>query len=525
MRFFNTAGPCDPRFHYMLPAAERLPEGPELVAEGAYFVVHAPRQTGKSTTLRALAKELTAQGQYAVLHFSCETGEVAGDDYAEAQRAVLESMRRWAAVDLPSDLQPPAPWPAAGETQLLAAGLHAWARACPRPLVLFFDEIDALRGKSLITVLRQLRDIYAMRPDAAPWSVALCGLRDVRDYRAAAGGDPERAGTSSPFNIKTESLRLGDFTPEEVAALYSQRTVETGQAFEDEAVARAFALTRGQPWLVNALAREITKRMRIAPPAPITAAHVEQAKERLILARATHIDSLVARLGEPRVRRIIEPLMAGTLVSSVTYDEDASYVRDLGLIASGRTVEIANPIYREVIARVLAAAVEGDIQVATPRFVLPDGRLDMDALLHAFADFWREHGEILTGQLIYHEVAPQLVLMAFLQRVVNGGGFIDREYGVGRGRIDLLVRWPYADPAGQQQWQREALELKVWRDKKLDPQGEGLAQLDAYLERLGLDRGTVVIFDRRTDAVPLAERIAFAQAQTPAGRAAQILRA
>ena len=525
MRFFNTAGPCDPRFHYMLPAAERLPEGPELVAEGAYFVVHAPRQTGKSTTLRALAKELTAQGQYAVLHFSCETGEVAGDDYAEAQRAVLGAIREWAEDELPPALQPPAPWPEATKTQLLSAGLRAWARACPRPLVLLFDEIDALRGKSLIAVLRQLRAGYQRRPQSAPWSVVLCGLRDVRDYKAAAGGDPERAGTSSPFNVKTESLRLGDFTQEEVAALYAQHTAETGQPFEDQAVARAFELTRGQPWLVNALARAITREMRIAPPAPITIAHVEQAKERLILARATHLDSLVARLGEPRVRRIIEPLMAGTLEGGDSYDDDFAYVRDLGLVAPEPPTRPANPIYREVMARTLATGIEKRVVQEPGRFVQPDGRLDMDALLHAFADFWREHGEILTGQLIYHEVAPQLVLMAFLQRVVNGGGFIDREYGVGRGRIDLLVRWPYADTAGQQQWQREALELKVWRDKKPDPQDEGLAQLDAYLERLGLDRGIVVIFDRRTDAVPLAERIAFAQAQTPAGRTAELLRA
>jgi hypothetical protein len=375
-------------------------------------------------------------------------------------------------------------------------------------------------------VLRQLRDGYALRPDAAPWSVVLCGLRDVRDYKAASGGDPGRLGTSSPFNIKVESLRLGDFTQDEVAALYAQHTEETGQPFAEEAVPRAFALTRGQPWLVNALAREITENMNVPPPEPITATHVDQAKERLILARATHLDALVARLHEPRVHRILEPLLAGTLAGGDSYDDDFAYVRDLGLIAPEPPTRPANPIYREVMARTLATGIEKRVVHEPGRFVQPDGRLDMDALLHAFADFWREHGEVLTGQLAYHEVAPQLVLMAFLQRVVNGGGFIDREYGVGRGRIDLLVRWPCTtDTAGQPQWQREALELKVWRDKKPDPLDQGLAQLDAYLDPLGLDRGTLVLFDRRTDAPPLAERIAFAQAHTPAGRPARILRA
>jgi hypothetical protein len=533
MRFFNTAGPCVEAWHYMVPAAERLPDAPLLVERGMYFGVHAPRQTGKTTTLMALARQLTAAGKYAALHFSCEAGEVPADDYVEAQRAVLASMRLSARAMLPVELQPPALWPEDSESQLLATALSAWSQACPRPLVLFFDEIDALRGKGLQTVLRQLRAGYSMRPFHAPWSVALCGLRDVRDYKAASGGDPERLGTSSPFNIKVESMRLANFDERQVAALYAQHTAETGQPVTGEAVARALTLTAGQPWLVNALAHEIVDRMHIAPPEPITAEHVDRAKERLILARATHLDSLVARLVEDRVRRIIEPLLAGTFEGDETYDDDFLYVRDLGLIAPDPPTRPANPIYREVMVRTLAAGIERRVVHERSQFVRPDGRLDMDRLLHAFAEFWRENGEVLAGQLTYHEVAPQLVLMAFLQRVVNGGGFIDREYGVGRRRIDLLVRWPYTDEHGQQQWQREALELKVWRDKKPDPLDEGLRQLDEYLATLDLDHGVLVIFDRRDrrrdargrsdDAPPIMT--AFEQARTAHDRAVNVLRA
>jgi hypothetical protein len=189
MRCFNTAGPCEPRFHYMLPAAERLPEAPRLVAQGACFVVHAPRQTGKTTTLRALAQALTAQGRYAALHVTCEIGEIGEDDYQAVQRTLLRTIQREATAMLPAELQP---------------------------------------------------------------------------------------------------------------------------------------LSGGQPWLVNALAREIIDEMGIAPPTPLTAAHIEEAKEHLILARATHLDSLVARLGEDRVRRIIEPLLAGeSPAGGVTYASTA----------------------------------------------------------------------------------------------------------------------------------------------------------------------------------------------------------
>jgi hypothetical protein len=136
-----------------------------------------------------------------------------------------------------------------------------------------------------------------------------------------------------------KSLRIANFSRDEVAALYGQHTADTGQEFLPEAVDRAFALTQGQPWLVNSLAYEIINEMRVEPPTPITVEHVEAAKERLILARATHLYSLSARLHEPRVRRVIEPLLAGTYPGSdPDFDEDVQYVQDLGLIAPGSTL-------------------------------------------------------------------------------------------------------------------------------------------------------------------------------------------
>ena len=521
MRFFNITGSCDPAYHYMIPAERRLPDLEALITKRAYFVVHAPRQTGKTTTLRALARTLTAEGRYAALHASCETGEPAQDDFRRAQEAVLNDIGRNAA-DLPAELRPPSPWPTAPDTSLLSAGLEAWCQVCPRPVVLFLDEIDALRGESLRSVLRQLRAAYPSRPRRAPWSVVLCGLRDVRDYKAASGGDPSRLGTSSPFNIKTKSVRLGDFTPDEVRALYHQHQDETGQPFTSEALERAIEMTQGQPWLTNALANEVIEEMGVKPPTPITRESIDEAKERLILARATHLDSLVARLHETRVHKVIEPLIDGAVLAADAYDDNFSYVRDLGLIAPGNPVRVANPIYREIIVRVLGASFEASIETDPRSFVGADGRLDLERLLQEFASFWREHGDVLTAGLSYHEVAPQLVVMAYLQRVVNGGGQIEREYGVGRGRIDLLVRWPYRAPSGERLVQREAIELKVWRPGRPDPIAQGLIQLDAYLGRLGLDSGWLVIFDRRADAAPIEERTRFEVACT--GRAVRVLR-
>jgi AAA ATPase-like protein len=515
----------------MLPTEPRLPDVRRLVERGQYFVLHAPRQTGKTTTLAELATTLTAGGRFAAVRFSCETGEVAEDDFVQAQQDVLQAIRD-AAQDssLPPECHPPEPWPDSSPGQMLRAALRAWAAQSPRPLVLFFDEIDALRGRSLISVLRQLRDGATATSTPFPHSVALCGLRDVRDYKVAAGGDPTRLGTSSPFNIKAESFRLSDFTFAQVAELYTQHSEATGQRFTAPAVQRAFEASQGQPWLVNALAAEVIDEMKVPLSEEISDEHMDEAVERLIVDRATHLDSLVARLYEPRVRRIMEPLIAGTdpdpgYQGGISYDDDVAYVRDLGLITNTPPLHVANPIYQEVVLRVLAQRTEDRIEAEPRSFVTPDGRLDFLRLLTEFAAFWKQHGEILTARQTYHEAACQLVFLGFLHRVVNGGGRIDREYGLGRGRIDLMLHWPHRHPDGTRAWQWEAIELKVHHPGARDPVPEGLAQLDGYLDRAGLDTGTLIVFDRRPTAPPITERTTITKADSPAGRVITLLRA
>ncbi|MFC4013516.1 hypothetical protein ACFOY2_40250 [Nonomuraea purpurea] len=523
---FNTAGPCDPQRHYMLPPTPRIPQARALIEMDRYFVLHAPRQTGKTTALDTLASELTAEGEIAALMFSCEEAKAAGDDVAWAESILLDSIREVAARSgWPDELLPPDPWPQSSPGSRFRMALREWCRRCPRRVVLFFDEIDGLQGDSMISILSQLRTGHNARPGGHPFpaSVVLCGLRDVRDYKVASGGAPDGSNPISPFNIITESLRLGDFTADQIAELYGQHTQATGQEFAKDAVDRVFELTQGQPWLVNALAHEIVFKMGVT--GAITAGQVEDAKERLIRARAMHLDALAARLHEPRVKRVMEPVVAGSLPDiDPAFSDDLSYVRDLGLIKQKPPLEVANPIYREVILRVLGDPSEQYVQADPRSFVLPDGRFDMERLLEEFVVFWREHGEVLIQQEGYHEAACQIILMAFLHRLVNGGGYLDREYAAGTKRLDVLVRWPHTGPEGERLMQREAMELKVWRTNRNDPLPDGLVQLDRYLDRLTLPTGVLVIFDRRPEAPPWKERGGFDQATTPSGRQVTVLR-
>jgi hypothetical protein len=168
-------------------------------------------------------------------------------------------------------------------------------------------------------------------------------------------------------------------------------------------------------------------------------------------------------------------------------------VLDLGLVSkiNGGQMQIANPIYREVIPRVLASSVYDSLTQDRRWYLLPDGRLEMIKLLSAFQQFFREHAESWVERFDYKEAGPQLLLQAFLHRVVNGGGRIEREYGLGRGRTDLFVFWPYAGGV-----QRIVLELKVLRHSLDKTIADGLAQTYEYGERCKADELHFVLFDR-----------------------------
>jgi AAA domain len=512
-RWFNTAGPCQAENHYMLPPLTRLPQVQRLIAQQSYFVIHAPRQIGKTTAILSLAEQLNASGQYVSAVLSVEIGAPFGDDIGAAELAILATWHD--TLDcLPPELQPPA-WDDAPPGQRIRHALQKWSQACPLPLVIFIDEVDALRNQALISLLRQLRDGYGRRPKRFPSSLSLIGLRDVRDYKVASGGS-DRLHTASPFNIKVESLTLRNFNESEVAELYQQHTTDTGQIFEPEAIQLAFDLTQGQPWLVNALARQLIEEIAPEPEITITPAMVTEAKEILIRRQDTHLDSLAERLREDRVKEIIEPILAGQELPQ-TSNEDRQYLVDLGLLRrdpAGGLV-IANPIYREVLPRVLAQGSQDSLPIISPTWLTTAGELDTDRLLHAFMDFWLQHGEALLKSAAYPEIAPHLVLMAFLHRVINGGGTLEREYAIGRDRMDLCLRYGSVILG---------IELKVWRTRQADPLTKGLEQLEGYLDRLKQSSGWLIIFDKRANALPLEERLETSLAQTANGQQVTVIR-
>ena len=380
--------------HYMLPPAERL-VGAQLhryIGDKLYWVLHAPRQTGKTTFLRSWAKEINA-GNNAV---ACYTTMEACQGIADVSSAMKTMHKAICESAIASNLPVPE-LPLDNPELLLYKSMRKWAELiAPKPLVVLIDEVDVLEGDALISFLRQLRSGFAEREIGKfPVSIALVGMRDLKDYiTTSKGGVPVNPG--SPFNIKEDSATISNFNRENTEHLFAQRTEETGQKITNEALDYVWDQSRGQPWIVNSLFKRAT--MRILDDndfSTITLEHIKEAREQMVIARETHLDALAYRMENPKIRKIMESLMIGKTDPLLSESDDFRLCLDLGLVTREKgTPSVANPIYREILARQLTTGPQDAMPEPEWQWEKCDGSLDMDALLKEFQKFWRRNSEI-----------------------------------------------------------------------------------------------------------------------------------
>jgi hypothetical protein len=475
----------------MIPAIERLQGVEPLIDSKQYFVIHAARQSGKTTFLKDLTQRLNKEGKYYCLLCSLEALQGVIDPVTGIPQIVKKLRDVFSLTNIPHSNTFAKNADFSSFTNVLFKELSSFSAKLDKPLVILFDEADCLSEGTMITFLRQLRDGHNGRPET-PFvhSIALVGLRNIRDYKVHLRPDSESLGTASPFNIVTEALTIENFSREQIKELYNQHTVESGQIFEDDAVELVWQQTQGQPWLVNAIAREvIVKMLEDDYTKPVTAPLVSKAINTIILRRDVHIDSLFDKLKEKRVMRIIEPMILGGDVD--TRSADYLYVKDLGLIKEeNHRITPANPIYAEVIIRELNGSLQDTLIRREPTLVMPryykNDKIDMDYLMRDFQQFWRQNSGIWEEKFEYKEAAPHLILMAFLQRVVNGGGNIIREMAIDTDRLDLYVN--YMD-------KKYPIELKIlYSPASIE---KGIEQLSGYMDTLGVKDGWLCMFNRK----------------------------
>jgi len=491
LRFFNTTGPCNPDDHYMLPPEDRL-VGAQLhryINHKLYWVLHAPRQTGKTTFLQSWMRKINASGQAIACYVSVEDCQKI-PEWENGMKVIYKSIcdyAFWGGVPIPLVEDE-------GPEGLLRRTLKKWAElVAPKPLIVLFDEVDVLEGDAMISFLRQLRGGFASRGIGIfPVSVALVGMRDLKDY-ITASKESVTPNPGSPFNIKEDSAVMSCFTREDIEHLFAQRTAENGQQITQEALDYVYEQSKGQPWIVNSLFKRATLRILNQDSVnSVEFEHIKEAREQMILARETHLDALAIRLKDPGIRTVIQAILTGDSDPGLAESEAFRICIDLGLVAidDGAPV-IANPIYREVIARHLTYSQQLAIPKPEWEWERADQSLDMDRMLREFQSFWRLHADLWEPKSDYTEAFPHLLLMAFLQRVLNGGGHIDREYAAGRGRMDLTIEYKGT---------RYIIEIKLLRSYQT-PEAvlqQGLKQIRTYRDKINpATPAYLIIFDRR----------------------------
>jgi len=489
LHFFNTTGPCNPEEHYMLSPEERL-VGSQLsryIKNKLYWVLHAPRQTGKTTFLQTWMREINSGGEQVACYVTVERCQGVADP-KDAIPSICNAIKESAEVygfPVPNTTDDP--------LSALSYMLKDWAELiAPKPLIVLFDEVDVLVGDTMISFLRQLRGGFASRGIGKfPVSIALVGMRDLKDY-ITESKDGVAPNPGSPFNIKEDSAQLTNFSENDVTRLFTKRTEETGQLITPKALKYVFEQSGGQPWIVNSLFKRATLRILDEESTEtVTIEHVREAREQMVVARETHLDALAYRLKDERVRLVMEGLLAGSDNSAMYDDEAIRLCGDLGLITMEDGLKISNPIYREVISRELTFVPQITMSIPERRWVNDDGTLDMDALMREFQKFWRRHSQIWESRSNYTEAFPHLLLMAFLQRVTNGGGYIEREYAAGRGRMDMALYYCKI-------WYIVEIKLIHDYDTPETVREEGLEQIVRYRDHIDPSaQSYLVIFDRR----------------------------
>jgi len=506
-KLFNIGGPCNPADHYMLPAAERLPEVMQLVNNKQYFVLHAPRQCGKTTGFLSLMQAINAKGDMVALYLTVEAAQ-AFTDPDDVLPKIAHLICNWAVDICPTFMNCTVKELEEGISDsnpisCIQSTFKYLAQKAGKPMVVFIDEIDCLSEGTLISFLRQLRSGKIATSSGMPFpiSVSLIGLRNIRDYKMRVRPESQSTGEASPFNVITKAMTIGMFTKEDLVTLYAQHTAETGQKFEQEAIDLAWDYSRGQPYLVNALARWCVEEIHKSDYSlPITGADMAEAKENIIRERGTHLDSLMEKCKDQRVRPVIEQVMLGGEISHDEYRDNIDYALDLGIVVmDGKVLKPANPIYQETIGRYLSRGKQDDIEVKiqeTPW--VKDNGLDMEGLLKAFQQFWRENAREGAVPFQYREAYPHLVLQAFLQRVINGGGQIDREMALGSERLDLGVHFRGAVYAIE-------VKKKSYYDKSHE---KAYRQVESYMDKLGVAEGWLVVADSDLSK-PWDDKIAY----------------
>jgi len=464
-REFNIAGSIIPEEHYFVDLAPTLKKLMTLVEKRKYFVINRPRQFGKTPVLISFA------------HFVQRPNITEAEFYSEISQFISDELN--------------------DDSTVRAAGMSRrdffdWLRQIcrSRKLVLLIDEIDAAPENAVIGFLASLREMYLQRNrKPAPLAVALAGVHDIKNLKAKYRDETQAIGSASPFNIAVD-YELPPFSLKNIRQYYRQHTEVTGQEFADEVINRVYEVTNGHPWLVSMLAKLLVEKIAPKRKQRIRLDHAERAIRELLAARNPNFASLFKNARHPNLFPIVLDLLEGKRRRYSIQNDDIDLGVKYGIFATkDRQLILANPIYAQALYENFEKELEEfDVSglVAANRVQDTKGHLDFRRMLDKFQAFMKAKGATVGKHRSFREATGQLLLLSYLDLLVNGKGWTFKEPQSGEGRIDVVCCY------GRQ---KEVVELKLWCGPRR--YADGLAQLTRYLDREGLDHGYLFVFDRR----------------------------
>ncbi|MDR1039520.1 MAG: hypothetical protein LBR80_05010 [Deltaproteobacteria bacterium] len=485
-RSFAACGPADPSLHFVVPADRRLPDVLAALEEGTVYAVAPRRMSGRTTHLMSMASALNRRGRILALHVPLEA--TAGAEDHEAFRKLFCARLREALSESPEAALRSASLDngTADPRLFLKPALSSLCASLDRPLALFLDDMETLPSYVLLSLLHQFRDAWSVRSSLPfPKSFVLCGAPAAREL--APSPEAGLSGPRPPVSLPALPLEFPPFTAEETRLLLEEHTREGGRAYSAEALAEAMYWSEGVPAAVSQLAWTVEEDvLRGDPSQEADGADFDQAAALVIERREAGLDVALRALSEAGIASAFEALVLGDPgLPAETGEEQLRLAAEAGLIKmkDGECAP-ANPLVRDAAVN----EISGRLAFGMPRSVerkLAEGReLDMSAVLKGFQAYWQEKGSRLAPPFGMKRALGHLALMAFLQKVLGAEGGLLREYGLGRGRLDMLARFRgTVYPVGAVVKESEAL-LR-----------ESLIQMSRYVERCRAKTGWLVAFD------------------------------
>jgi hypothetical protein len=502
-RIFEKSGSVNPEDSYYVSLENVVNTDKQdiktMIDRGRYFSIFAPRQSGKTTFLQELCLQLHKDSTYAVISLSFQDNKnlnktefysliemelyeqllnrlkEVGCDRVEDVSRFLDSHHLTNHISF----------------RLLFEKLNRIIRF--KKIVIFIDEFDGIpitELENFLTTLRELYIKYKNIKEKALYSVGLIGIRNIT--KLIVGG-------VSPFNI-ADQVDLPPFSLKNVSDLFAQYTEETNQPFREEAVAKIYEETAGQPWLINRLGTILTINVKPETVEPIDEIDVEKAIRLLLKEKNDHFDNLYEKA------KLYKETFIEIVFDHVKYKtahKEQSWLEQYGLIKEKNdSAVVANNIYKarfvEIFFDEANVPVPAAGEIPFPEYRLPGGRLDMKRILLNFDKYIAQIGvsAFYRGGKVY-EKTGQFLLTAWLYQFVRGGeGELRYEVRSGLGRMDIFLTYKE---------KKYIIETKVNRHNDLAGTiEEGILQLSGkYLSSERTAEGYLVIFDTKT---PVGDR-------------------